>query len=277
MEKLLLPILVLTMIVIFPVFAQEDLIVQKITIESDKTAYNEGDVITITGNVQKVIAGDNMILQIFFDKNLVGVAQIVVTEDGKFTKTFRATGPMWENEGTVIIKATYGKETNEISVEFFKKTGTKFMSSFEVDIPDSGTFDVNYTMKGGIVKDIILNPHQLSLDIIIDTNTNGALDIEIPRNSLDSIDENGFDERFIVLIYPSSEQNPVQTEFNEIETTGESRSLYVPIKDGDTKIQIIGTMVIPEFGTIVQLILVVAIITTIIITSRTKLSLISRL
>ena len=218
-----------------------------------------------------------MILQIFFDKNLVGVAQIGVTEDGKFTKTFRATGPMWENEGTVIIKATYGKETNELSVEFFKKTGTKFMSSFEVDIPDSGTFDVNYTMKGGIVKDIILNPHQLSLDIIIDTNTNGALDIEIPRNSLDSIDENGFDERFIVLIYPSNEQNPVQTEFNEIETTGESRSLYVPIKDGDTKIQIIGTMVIPEFGTIVQLILVVAIITTIIITSRTKLSLISRL
>ena len=51
----------------------------------------------------------------------------------------------------------------------------------------------------------------------------------------------------------------------------------MPIKDGDTKIQIIGTMVIPEFGTIVQLILVVAIITTIIITSRTKLSLISRL
>jgi predicted secreted protein with PEFG-CTERM motif len=218
-----------------------------------------------------------MILQIFFEKNLVGVAQIGVTEDGKFTKTFRATGPMWENEGTVIIKATYGKETNELSVEFFKKTGTQFMSSFEVDIPNSGTFDVNYTMKGGVVKDIILNSDQLSLDILINTNTNGALDIEIPRNSLDSIDENGFDERFIVLIYPSGEQNPIQTDFNEIATTGESRSLYVPIKNGDTKIQIIGTMVIPEFGAIVQLILVVAIITTIIITTRTKLSLISRL
>ena len=82
------------MIVIFPVFAQEDLTVLKITIESDKTAYNEWDVITITGNVQKVIADDDMILQIFLDKNLVGVAQIGVTEDWKFTKTFRATGPI---------------------------------------------------------------------------------------------------------------------------------------------------------------------------------------
>jgi predicted secreted protein with PEFG-CTERM motif len=277
MKKLILPIILFTMIMVFPVFAQEDFSGQKISISSDKTAYNEGDVITITGSVQKVIAGDDMIIQVFFEKNLVGVAQVNVTEDGEFTKTFRAKGPMWGNEGSVVIKATYGKESNELSIEFFKKTGTSFTSSYEVDIPDSGTFDVKYTMKGGIVKSITLNPNDLSLDILIDTNTNGALDIEIPRNNIDAVNENGFDEKFIVLIYRSGDENPIQTDFNEIATTGESRSIYVPIKDGDIKIQIIGTKVIPEFGAMIQFILIIAIITTIIITARTRLSLISRL
>ena len=178
---------------------------QQITIQTDKTAYNEGDVITITGSVTKVISGLDMSLQIFSEStgstNLAEIAQISVTEDGKFTKTFVATGPMWQNEGTILIKATYGQETNELSFKFFKLTGTLFKSIYEVDIPGAGTFDVKYTMKGGIVTLMELNQNDLSLDIRIDTNTNGAMDIDIPRSSVDSVNANGFDEKFIVLIF----------------------------------------------------------------------------
>ena len=271
MQKLIPLIVLFLMISSTPVFAQENLTSQILTLNTDKEAYYDGDVITITGQVTKVISGEEIILQIFFGKNLIGIDQVSVTQDGEFTKTIRTGGPLWQNEGSVVIKITYGKESTEAVFQFFKQTGTDFASIYEVDIPDGGTFDIEYTMKGGVVDSMTVNPHSLSLDIGILTNSDGALDISIPRNALDSIDENGFDTEFIILIYSSNEVNPIQTDYNKIEFDDESRSIYIPIKNGDSKIQIVGTSVIPEFGVLIQLVLIVAIITTIIISARTKL------
>ena len=271
MQKLIPLIVLFLMISSTPVFAQENLTSQILTLNTDKEAYYDGDVITITGKVAKVISGEEIILQIFFGKNLIGIDQVSVTQDGEFTKTIRTGGPLWQNEGSVVIKITYGKESTEATFQFFKQTGTDFASIYEVDIPDGGTFDIEYTMKGGVVDSMTVNPHSLSLDIGILTNSDGVLDISIPRNALDSIDENGFDTEFIILIYSSNEVNPVQTDYNKIEFDDESRSIYIPIKNGDSKIQIVGTSVVPEFGVLIQLVLIVAIITTIIISARTKL------
>jgi len=271
MQKLIPLIVLFLMISSTPVFAQENLTSQILTLNTDKEAYYDGDVITITGQVTKVISGEEIILQIFFGKNLIGIDQVSVTQDGEFTKTIRTGGPLWQNEGSVVIKITYGKESTEAAFQFFKQTGTDFTSIYEVDIPDGGTFDIEYTMKGGVVDSMTVNPHSLSLDIGILTNSDGALDISIPRNALDSIDENGFDTEFIILIYSSNEVNPVQTDYNKIQFDDETRSIYIPIKNGDSKIQIVGTSVIPEFGALIQLVLIVAIITTIIISARTKL------
>ena len=271
MQKLILAVLLLVVISISPVLAQEEYGGQNILLQSDKSAYNEGDVITITGNVQKVVSGLEVSLQIFFEKNLIQIDQVPVTENGLFTTTFVAEGKQWQNEGEIIIKATYGAGSSaEISANFFKETSTDF-EIYEVDIPDGGTFDVNYIMKGGVVKSIFLKPNELSLNLIINTNTNGALTVDIPRFGLDSINENGSDEKFIVLIYTENTADPVKSDFRVIEVSNESRTIYIPIKDGDAEIQIIGTKVIPEFGVMIQFSLVIAIIATIIITARTKL------
>ena len=278
MQKLILAVTLLMVISIPPVFAQEEYSGQNISLNIDKEAYNEGDVITITGNVEKVVVGLQVSLQIFFEKNLIQIDQVPVTEDGQFSTTFVAEGKQWQNEGVVIIKATYGAgSTAEISASFFKDTGAEFLSIYEVDIPDGGTFDVNYTMKGGIIKSMNLNPNELSLNIIINTNTNGALSIDMPRFGFDAINENGSDEKFIVLIYTKNNADPIQTDFRVIETTAESRSIYIPIRDGDMKIQIIGTKVIPEFGVMIQFSLIIAIIAAIIISARTKLDIFPKL
>jgi len=277
MQKLVSLIVLLLMISSTPVFAQENLTSQILTLSTDKEAYYDGDVITVTGTVSKVISGEELILQIFFEKNLIGIDQVSVTADGEFTKTIRTGGPLWQNEGSVVIKITYGKESTEAVFQFFRQTGTDFASIYEVNIPDGGTFDIVYTMKGGVVNSMNINPNSLSLDIEILTNSDGALDVSIPRNALDSIDENGFDTDFIILIYSSNQVNPIQTEYNKIEFDDESRSIYIPIKNGDSKIQIVGTSVIPEFGVLVQLVLIIAIITTIVISARAKLSIFPKL
>ena len=87
--------ILLSLTIMMPVaFAQEEMLSnQQIVLIADNTAYQEGDVITITGSVEKVIPGMPISLQIFFEKNLIQVSQVRVSQDGEFTDTFTAAGP----------------------------------------------------------------------------------------------------------------------------------------------------------------------------------------
>jgi len=58
--------------------------------------------------------------------------------------------------------------------------------------------------------------------------------------------------------------------------TQEGNKLTIPCKAGDEKISIVGSWAIPEFGTIAVMILVVAIVSIIIVSSKTKLSLVPK-
>ena len=278
MQKISL-LIILSIIISMPMaFGQEELGAQKITLTSDNTAYQEGDVITITGTIEKVIPGMPVSLQVFFEKNLIQVSQVNVSQDGKFTDTFRAAGPQWQNEGTIIIKANYGGETStELNIQFFKNTSGEYTSNYEVKIPDAGTFDVRYTMKGGVISSMELNQRNLSLMINIETNSDGNLNINLPRDSIDSKTSNGQDIDFIVLMYEGNNEVPVQTDFKKIQSDSEFRSIDIPVKNGDTKIEIVGTHVVPEFGTIAMIVLAVAIVSIIAVSAKSRLSIMPRI
>ena len=270
---------ILSIILSMPMaFGQEEALgAQIITLTADNTAYQEGDVITITGTIEKVIPGMPVTLQIFFEKNLIQVSQVKVSQDGEFTDTFTAAGPQWKNEGTVIIKADYGGSSTELDIEFFKNTSGVFTSNYEVKIPEGGTFDVPYTMKGGIISSMNLNQKNLSLIINIATSSDGNLNINLPRDSIDSVDKNGQDIDFIVLMYEGNSKIPIQTDVRKVETGNEFRSINIPVKDGDTKIEIVGTHVVPEFGTITMIVLAVAIISIIAVSAKSRLSIMPRI
>ena len=259
-------------------FGQQELGAQIITLDSDNTAYQEGDVITITGTIEKVIPDMPVSLQIFFEKNLIQVSQVKVSKEGKFTDTFRAAGPQWKNEGTITIKASYGGDTTtEINIEFFKNTSGQYTSNYEVKIPNAGTFDVQYTMKGGIISSMYLNQENLSLVADIVTNSDGNLNINLPRDNIDSISNSGQDIDFIVLIYEKDSEFPIQTDYTEVESSNEFRSINIPIKNTDQKIEIVGTHVIPEFGTIAMIVLAIAIVSIIAISAKSRLSIMPRI
>jgi len=278
MQKISL-FVILTVILTMPMaFGQEETLgAQKISLTSDNTAYQEGDVITITGQIEKVIPGMPVTLQVFFEKNLLQVSQVKVSQDGKFTDTFTAAGPQWQNEGTVTINAGYGGQDTELNIEFFKNTSGEFTSNYEVKIPAGGTFDVQYTMKGGIISSMNLNQKNLSLEINISTSSDGNLNINLPRDSIDSINNNGQDIDFIVLMYEGNTEIPIQTDFRNIDSEDQFRSINIPVKNGDTKIEIIGTHVVPEFGTIAMIVLAVAIVSIIAVSAKSRLSIMPRI
>ena len=260
-------------------YAQEEpLGAQKIILKSDNTSYQEGDIITITGEIEKVIPGMPVSLQIFFEKNLMQVSQVNVSQDGQFTDTFTAAGPQWQNEGIVIIRANYGGETSsELEVTFFKNTLGQYASNYEVKIPNGGTFDVEYTMKGGVIRSMNVNQENLSLEINIATETDGNLNINLPRENIDSRTNDGKDTEFIVLMYEENSIIPIQTNYRIIEDSSEFRSINIPVKNGDSKIEIIGTYVIPEFGAIATMVLAVAIVSIIAVSAKSRLSIMPRI
>jgi len=267
--SLLFLILISSMSVNF-IFAQE-ISGQKISISTDNIAYEEGDIITVTGSIEKIIPGTPMILQIFIERTQVDIAQLDVSSQGDFSTTFVASGPLWSNDGEVSIRASYGTMFTETNFTFFSKvTEDTFLLNKEVEIPNEGTFDVPYTMKGGTVQSILLNQENLGLDININTTSDGSITIELDRNYIDSIKPDGTNEDFIIIVYNSQVDEPVQTEFLELESTDESRVIQIPIKSEDNLIQIIGTFVIPEFGTIAQFVLIIAVFSIIAITAKTK-------
>jgi len=146
------------------------------------------------------------------------------------------------------------------------------VANFPVNIPNSGTFDVGYTIRGGEVQAINMNGERYSLLVETTMNSNGNLILKLPRESFDA-QSDGKDNTFIILI--SKENNEpedfVQVEYEEIAKGSDYRTIRIPLEEGDKWVEVIGTYVIPEFGSVVIIILVVAVSSAIII-SKSRFS-----
>ena len=244
-------------------YAQED---QKLSVTTSHNFYENGDVVVISGQAKPIIKNVPVIIQIIADGRLIDVAQIVIAKDGNFSHTLIAEGLLWKNSGDYFVKASYGLQSVESRFEFkASETIGVVKDVFEVDAGEYGTFDIQYAITGGIIEHIKVDPTIFGLVIEINSNENGKLVVELPREHIDAIDQNGANEMFIIVIDGSQ-----VTYIEELDQNSETRKISFNFQQGDTRIEVIGTRVIPEFGSLTATVLV-TIIATIIITMRTKI------
>ena len=203
-------------------------------------SYMEGDTIVISGSVDKIINDTTATLQVFHEGNLVDNAQITVAKDGKFTHTMLAKGPLWQKDGKYIVRASYGvNNIIEKGFEFFTKpSGLETSDIFEVKAGAKGTFDVDYTIRGAMVKDMAINHDDLKLVVIIETKNDGYITIDLPRYAIDAKKSDGTDDSFIVII------DGVEVPYKEISTNVDSRIIEIKFENGDSGIEIFGTFVL---------------------------------
>jgi len=246
-----------------PSFAQEPLI----SVNVSNNSFEEGETIVISGKVSIIILDTPVTIQIFNEGNLIEIRQLLVAQDGSFTTTILAEGGQWQNEGDYTIRAAYGGDNiAETSFEFFKQLAIIDTSDFfEVDAGSSGTFDVEYIIRGGTVKDMIVDSEIFALIVIIESTGDGSLTLDLPRESIDSKKSDGLDDVFIILI------DGIEVIYDEAITNENTRTITVQFEEGDSDIEIIGTFIILEFGTIASLILAVSIISVIILSTKKKM------
>ena len=245
-------VLILLTFSIFPVFAQSEEI-PFLTLQTDDNHYDEGDTVVISGQLDTVIADTPIILQVFFgDTRVIEIAQFFPAQDGSYSHTILAEGDLWKSDGEYLIRVSHGQgNIAETTITYTpKQEFLETTDSFDVEIPNGGTFDMEYSITGGTIKDVILDPTNFTILIQIETPDEGAISLKLPRESIDAEKPNGQDETFIILI------DNIQVPYEETETNSQLRFITINFEEGDSEIEIIGTFVIPEFGVMTVMILV---------------------
>ena len=238
-----------------------------ISVSTSRDIYYENDIIIVFGKVTAILNELPVTIQLYHEDSLIAVDQVEIALDGTFATDFRAKGNFWNEDGTYIVRAFYTPEKiAEKTFQFFKKLSGGTSSLFPVDIPNSGSFEVGYSIIGGEVRDIILNQDNYSLLTEINADSNGNIVLKLPRENIESKTNDGMDEIFIILISKTGldSEDFTEVQFEEIETGPDFRTVRVQFEEDDRWIKIIGTYVIPEFGTIVTMILLIAVTTTIV-------------
>jgi predicted secreted protein with PEFG-CTERM motif len=264
-------IVLITSIGIMPIFAELE---KSIVVSTDKTSYSKGEVILITGEVRDLYSQYVSLQLIAPNGNLAAIDQLVINMNKTFSAEIAVGGPLMKSMGNYTIIVQYGDEKNKATTSFELEDNSisEEMMKIEAEstIPIEFSSDlIEYEITSGKILSIIPDIDAKSLIIKISTIDEGVITLTIPRSVLDAVLENGEDEDFFVLV------DGEEVDFDEISTLTD-RTITVEFPAGTEEIEIIGTFVIPEFGTIAAMILAVAIISIIVVSAKSRLSIMPR-
>jgi predicted secreted protein with PEFG-CTERM motif len=128
---------------------------------------------------------------------------------------------------------------------------------------------LDHDITGGSVTEMEIDMESTSLIVKVDSDNAGSITITLPRDVIDATMDDKDDDMFVIV-------DGEEVDFDET-TTSTDRTLIIAFPAGTEEIEIIGTFVVPEFGTIAVMILAVAIISIVAISSKSRLSIMPRL
>lgn len=249
-------------------FAQEN---QSLTITTEKESYSAGEPIQIMGLVESKVTDFKVTLRVFNPmNNLITIDELDVNDDGTFHGEISTSiGGLWEKDGTYTIIANYyASEVSTIQFEY----GVMISAGVQDVVPEFSVtededylqstmledYELGYELTGAKIIRITPDTEMKSLIFEIETYSDGELRITLPKDVIDT-DEEGF---FILV-------DGIETNHEAVSNL-ENWSFVIPFSYGSEEIEIIGTFVIPEFGTIAALVLVTAISVIVMISAKNK-------
>jgi predicted secreted protein with PEFG-CTERM motif len=249
-------------------FAQEN---QSLTITTEKESYSATEPIQITGLVESKVSDFKVTLRIFNPmNNLITIDELDVNDDGTFNGEIPTSiGGLWEKDGTYTIIANYyASEEATTQFEFgvmisagVKDVVPEFSVTEDEDYLQSTMledYELGYELTGAKIIRITPDIEMKSLIFEIETYSDGELRITLPKDVIDT-DEEGF---FILV-------DGIETNHEAVSNL-ENWSFVIPFSYGSEEIEIIGTFVIPEFGTIAALVLITSIAVIVMISAKNK-------
>jgi len=245
-----------------------------ITMETDENIYDHSSVIIVTGQVDPIAEGSEVtfIVQRLNPVGITHIDQISVNSDGSFSTTINTATPTMKYDGTYLINAKYVDAETTVSIELTNaieasETGTT-VTGTTVTGPSGESFyklgagQIEYDVTCNATPAFFANADDDSIVIYLDPTDDGIITVTLHEELIKPFE----DGTFVVIV-----DNQAMQDFTQIGNT-----LTIPCVAGTEKIEIHGSWAIPEFGVIAAMILAVAIVSIIVITAKTRLSLVPR-
>jgi len=250
-----------------------------LTVSTDKANYDAGDSIIISGILQDNITPGYQIALMVVSPigNIVSIAQLSPDSNNEFTETIRSgEGGLWKESGTYTVEARYNNMKADTTFDFDSgiiKSSPSVAAQATIDDEENITvavdgeiFSVKYSIENGTVTAAYIDVETKSLIIVIDSLDDGVVTLTLP-NSLITSDEYGY----FILVDGEEADNYDES------STSSSTTLTIPFGAGTEQIEIIGSWVVPEFGAIAGLVLAAAIISIIVLSAKTRISIIPKI
>jgi len=266
-------VIIISSLILLPFFAGEAFAQENhsLTITTEKESYSAGEPIQIVGLVESKVTDFKVTLRVFNPmNNLITIDELDVNDDGTFHGEISTSiGGLWEKDGTYTIIANYyASEVSTTQFEF----GVMISAGVQDVVPEFSVtededylqstmledYELGYELTGAKIIRITPDTEMKSLIFEIETYSDGELRITLPKDVIDT-DEEGF---FILV-------DGIETNHEAVSNL-ENWSFVIPFSYGSEEIEIIGTFVIPEFGTIAALVLVTAISVIVMISAKNK-------
>ena len=200
--------------------------------------------------------------------NIVSIDQINPDSSGDYSTNFKV-GKTWSHDGVYDISVFANKLTGE------NQKYDKIIVPLQIENAKLVNHDelFDYDIDGAYVTDIQISEENNSIMISINSDSDGNLTVYLPREVIDAktVPTDNVssqllpDENFVIL----TDGTPAK--FIELQTATTTRTISIDFENGTSEIEIIGTQVIPEFGTIAMIVLAVAIISIITVSTKSRL------
>ena len=251
------------------------------TLDTDNQVYDHTSTIILTGNVFPVDLRGSEVTVVCKSPGgtgVCGIQQVQPNSDGDFSVMFNTSSSLFKADGIYEFEAKYSSLADAtISVELVDATETSESSeSSEMGTSVTGTIttqsgntlhelgagQLEYDMTCDADPAFFANSDDDSIVIYLDPKNDGIITITLHEELIKPFD----DGTFAVIA-----NNQEMQDFTQVGNT-----LTIPCTVGTEKIEIHGSWAIPEFGVIAAMILAVAIVSIIVVTAKTRLSIVQR-
>ena len=251
-----------------------------LTLDADKQIYDHTSIIILTGHVEPVdLRGSEVTILCKSPggTGVCGIYQLGVNSDGDFSLSINTSTSLMEKDGIYQFQAQYSSLADAtISVELVDAIETsETETESEIGIAVSGTLGEStgefYSLSSGQIEydmtcdadpAFFANGDDNSIIVHLDPKTDGILTLTLHEELIKPFE----DGTFVVII-----NNQEMQDFTQV-----GNVLTIPCTVGTEKIEIHGSWAIPEFGVMAAMILAVAIVSIIVVTAKTRLSLVPK-
>ena len=251
-----------------------------LTLDTDKQIYDHASTIILTGHVEPVdLRGSEVTILCKSPggTGVCGIYQLSVNSDGDFSLSINTSTFLLKKDGVYQFQVQYSSLADAtISVELVDAIETsETETESEIGIAVSGTLgestgefyrlgagQIEYDMTCDAEPSFFANGDDDSIIIHLEPKTDGIITLTLHEELIKPFE----DGTFVVII-----NNQEMQDFTQVGNT-----LTIPCTVGTEKIEIHGSWAIPEFGVIAAMILAVAIVSIIVVTAKTRLSLVPK-